>query len=333
MLCFENQFNVSRVYQKAIVVSLRLCKILTFQHKTDLMHTRNFYLSVLVFSLFSSISMAQVGIGTNTPAPSAQLDVTSTEKGFLPPRMTSAQRDLIATPATGLLIFQTDNTAGYYFYDGTAWVGLGSSTTNNNTSSNSTIGMTMYEIQQSNAPLFSTILCSNNRKFYTKIPTTDASVLTLTSSATTYTSSTPSLYGASYAISFTVTDTIYLTFNTVSGGSPTPLLYIDDSDINNGIGYRINQNYPNTSYTAPNTAHFYYLFPGQFYRLVIEAPSTSFSLKTSSTWSCPNPNLTNLQFHRMESSQTSYVSSTTMITTYDFNIRNILLSYNWLITE
>ncbi|MEY4521437.1 MAG: hypothetical protein RIT10_622 [Bacteroidota bacterium] len=83
------------------------------------------YLTVLVFSLFTSVSMAQVGIGTNTPAPSAQLDVTSTEKGFLPPRMTSAQRDLIATPATGLLIFQTDNTVGFYYYDGAAWVAFG----------------------------------------------------------------------------------------------------------------------------------------------------------------------------------------------------------------
>jgi hypothetical protein len=95
------------------------------------------YLTVLVFSLFTSVSMAQVGIGTNTPAPSAQLDVTSTERGFLPPRMTTAQRDLIASPATGLLVFQTDNTAGYYFYDGTAWVGLVASSATSSSSSDS----------------------------------------------------------------------------------------------------------------------------------------------------------------------------------------------------
>ena len=83
-------------------------------------------LSVLVLIFCLSIaSYAQVGIGINTPEPSAQLDVSSTERGFLPPRMTSAQRDLIATPATGLLIFQTDNTPGYYFYNGTAWAALG----------------------------------------------------------------------------------------------------------------------------------------------------------------------------------------------------------------
>jgi hypothetical protein len=89
------------------------------------MNTKKIFLSALVVLLFSGISNAQVGIGTNTPAASAQLDVSSTERGFLPPRMTSAQRDLIATPATGLLIFQTDNTAGYYYYNGTAWVSLG----------------------------------------------------------------------------------------------------------------------------------------------------------------------------------------------------------------
>ena len=72
-----------------------------------------------------------VGIGTNTPAASAQLDVSSTERGFLLPRMTNAQRDLIATPEIGLLVFQTDNTAGYYFYNGTAWVALGGASVSN----------------------------------------------------------------------------------------------------------------------------------------------------------------------------------------------------------
>ena len=65
-----------------------------------------------------------VGIGT-TPVASAALQVSSTSQGVLLPSMTLAQRDLIATPATGLLIFQTDNSPGYYFYNGTAWVALG----------------------------------------------------------------------------------------------------------------------------------------------------------------------------------------------------------------
>jgi hypothetical protein len=47
------------------------------------------------------------GINTTSPAASAQLDVTSTTKGFLPPRMTTAQRDAISSPAAGLTIYNT----------------------------------------------------------------------------------------------------------------------------------------------------------------------------------------------------------------------------------
>jgi len=81
---------------------------------------------------FASAANAQVGVGV--PAgdihPTAELEVKSTTKGFLPPRMTNVERNAIASPATGLLIYQTDavanNPAGLYFYDGTSWKnGLG----------------------------------------------------------------------------------------------------------------------------------------------------------------------------------------------------------------
>ncbi|UZR97040.1 hypothetical protein [Chondrinema litorale] len=60
------------------------------------------------------------------PDNSAILDVTSTSKGVLVPRMTSTQRDAISSPATGLLIYQTNSTPGFYYYSGTAWVAIGS---------------------------------------------------------------------------------------------------------------------------------------------------------------------------------------------------------------
>lgn len=63
-------------------------------------------------------STGNVGIGTTSPNASAMLDLTSTTKGMLTPRMTLAQRNAIAAPARGLLIFQTDNTPGFYYYDG-----------------------------------------------------------------------------------------------------------------------------------------------------------------------------------------------------------------------
>lgn len=60
----------------------------------------------------------------------AILDVSSTTKGLLLPRMTAAQKTGIVTPATGLLIYQTDAEAGFYYYNGTNWLLLVSSAVN-----------------------------------------------------------------------------------------------------------------------------------------------------------------------------------------------------------
>lgn len=64
---------------------------------------------------------AQVGIGTNTPDNSAMLEIESTEKGVLIPRMLETDRLAIVTPSDALLVYQTDQDEGFYFYDGTAW--------------------------------------------------------------------------------------------------------------------------------------------------------------------------------------------------------------------
>ncbi|MHC1776285.1 MAG: tail fiber domain-containing protein [Lentimicrobium sp.] len=77
----------------------------------------------LFFVLALCISVqAQVAINTDGSAPdnSAMLDVKSDSKGVLVPRVTLAQRDAITTPATGLMIFQTDNSPGFYFNSGTS---------------------------------------------------------------------------------------------------------------------------------------------------------------------------------------------------------------------
>lgn len=78
----------------------------------------------LVLLVASVNAQAQIGINNPTPDPSAALDVSSTTQGMLVPRMTQAQRTAIASPATGLLVYQTDATAGFYFYNGTAWTSL-----------------------------------------------------------------------------------------------------------------------------------------------------------------------------------------------------------------
>ena len=74
-----------------------------------------------LFLLFSSFIYSQVGINTNSPDPSSALDIQSTNGGILIPRLTLDQRDAIAYPATGLLIFQTNESAGFYFYNGEQW--------------------------------------------------------------------------------------------------------------------------------------------------------------------------------------------------------------------
>jgi hypothetical protein len=65
------------------------------------------------------------GIGTGSSInASAKVQVDSTTQGFLPPRMTAAQRAAIASPATGLIVYQTDGTEGVYVYSGGTWKSL-----------------------------------------------------------------------------------------------------------------------------------------------------------------------------------------------------------------
>ena len=78
-------------------------------------------ITLLTIVLFSVISYAQVGINTNTPDSSSALDIESTTGGILIPRLTETQRDAISSPATGLMVYQTDQTTGFYFYNGIAW--------------------------------------------------------------------------------------------------------------------------------------------------------------------------------------------------------------------
>ena len=80
-----------------------------------------FYTVGVLIALVTNSVYAQVGIGTTTPDTKAQLDIVSTSKGILIPRLTLAQRNAIASPTTSLLIYQTDNTPGFYYYSGAAW--------------------------------------------------------------------------------------------------------------------------------------------------------------------------------------------------------------------
>ncbi|MBI3140174.1 MAG: hypothetical protein HYZ15_16485 [Sphingobacteriales bacterium] len=79
----------------------------------------------LVFIIEVTAQSVAINTDGSTADASAALDIKSVTKGMLIPRMTQTQRNTINTPANGLLIYQTDNTPGFYFHNGSAWSRLG----------------------------------------------------------------------------------------------------------------------------------------------------------------------------------------------------------------
>ena len=88
------------------------------------------YIFTLILFLITNIKLyAQVGIGNTNPDPSAILDLTSSTKGLLAPRMIQSERlniENLYTPAEGLLVYQIPSStdtfpAGFYYWDGSSW--------------------------------------------------------------------------------------------------------------------------------------------------------------------------------------------------------------------
>ncbi|MEZ4874667.1 MAG: hypothetical protein R2793_04285 [Flavobacteriaceae bacterium] len=98
--------------------------------KTTLPHLK---LNLILFGILLSLNMySQVGINTTSPQPGSMLDITSTDKGMLVPRVDIANLNTIA-PITGgatesLLVYNTNTTTGkgYYYWSGTQWIALSS---------------------------------------------------------------------------------------------------------------------------------------------------------------------------------------------------------------
>ena len=89
----------------------------------------------IIMMLINLGTYAQVGINNDNsnPDPSAMLDVKATDKGILIPRMTTVQRTAIASPAEGLLVFDSE-TGSFWFYSNSQWVELKDSVNNHNLS-------------------------------------------------------------------------------------------------------------------------------------------------------------------------------------------------------
>jgi sugar lactone lactonase YvrE len=104
--------------------------------KIDMKKKLNLFVLILLTGLVPVIGMSQsVGINTDgsNPDPSSILDIKSSAKGVLIPRMTATQRTAINNPSKGLLVFQTDPVPSFCYYNGLAWVNLGTGDEMNNT--------------------------------------------------------------------------------------------------------------------------------------------------------------------------------------------------------
>jgi len=79
-------------------------------------------LLIVLLLLITSSLFAQVSINTDNTPPNnaAMLDVKSTNKGFLPPRMDLDQISLIPSPVAGLLVYNTNGNC-FVYHDGTSW--------------------------------------------------------------------------------------------------------------------------------------------------------------------------------------------------------------------
>jgi len=88
---------------------------------------KNIILFILMLVVLQKMQAQNIAISATgaTPEESAILDVSSTSKGLLIPRMTLAEKNAITSPATGLMIYQTDAPAGFCYFDGTSWNQIG----------------------------------------------------------------------------------------------------------------------------------------------------------------------------------------------------------------
>lgn len=180
------------------------------------------FLKYIFLVLLSNLAIGQIGIGTTSPNSSAALDITSTNSGLLIPRLTESQKLAIASPATGLLIFQTDGASGFWYFNGTIWspfVGSGdnwSLTTNTGTipSTNKlgTLDSNPLVIKTNNQEAIR-ITPAGNIGINTTTPTSKLNVKTTSSASFLQNFES---FAPIYVISTNTADPIY-TFETCSG--------------------------------------------------------------------------------------------------------------------
>ena len=153
----------------------------------------------IVLLLIATYSFAQTGIGTSTPHASAKLDVTSTNKGFLPPRVTltsATDATTIPSPAEGLLVYNLGAVglqAGYYYWNGANWATMATGTT----AGNAVIAGDLVKIYGETHSKANNKIGNATTGFGFTVPVSGRYLFDFTSAATT-------LYGGTNTIFFTV---------------------------------------------------------------------------------------------------------------------------------
>lgn len=115
------------------MIKIKVLEYLLKLNRINLNKKNMFKLTISLLTLaFSYTTIAQVGIGTDSPAASAAFEVYSTTKGLLLPRMTKTQLESIFSPVEGLMAYCTDcDSKGLYVYSGVEFISLGNFNSSN----------------------------------------------------------------------------------------------------------------------------------------------------------------------------------------------------------
>jgi hypothetical protein len=93
---------------------------------------KHFFIAILLFTTVKANAQVGIGNGTVIPHPTAALEIKDTARGLLIPRMSMAQRTAITNPAEALMVYQTDSTKGFWYYNGAEWKNVATVTNNIN---------------------------------------------------------------------------------------------------------------------------------------------------------------------------------------------------------
>ena len=115
------------------MIKIKVLEYLLKLNRINLNKKNMFKLTISLLTIaFSYTTIAQVGIGTDSPAASAAFEVYSTTKGLLLPRMTKTQLESISSPVEGLMAYCTDcDSKGLYVYSGVEFISLGNFNSSN----------------------------------------------------------------------------------------------------------------------------------------------------------------------------------------------------------